>query len=290
MTGSRRARILLAVGAVAGIALAAAGALRPTTDRSVPRGAIARVNDRVITEERYSRSVEMLASDKRNALTDGDRAYVLRRLIEEELLIQRGVEIGLVDSGPSVRKSIAAAMIQSVISDAASLQPSRDEIETFYAENRDFFSVPSHFRVQEIFFRSTGENGDALARAQKAAAALEGEMPFEVVRERFGDRRLAELPDSLLPPQKLRQYLGPTLAQRAMSLVAGETTEPLRSPSGIHILRLVDMERADSAPLDAVVEQVEAEYRRRAADDALRGYLDRLVEEADLVLSETAPR
>ena len=46
----RRALSLLGAGALAGIALALAGILRPASDL-LPRGAIARVNDRVIRSE-----------------------------------------------------------------------------------------------------------------------------------------------------------------------------------------------------------------------------------------------
>jgi hypothetical protein len=242
--------VLLAVGAATGIALAAAGVLRSSNEAGpLTRGTIARVNDRLISQERYSRSLEMLASDKRNELTHADRVHVLSRLIEEELLIQRGVEIGLVASDPSVRKSIAAAMIQSIIADAASVPPSRDELEEFYAQNVSFFTGPGRFRVQQIVFRGQdGENEDAFSRARQAGEALEKGTPFKVVQERFGDQTLTAVPDVLLPPHKLREYLGPTLARTAMTLDAG------------------------------------------GMDKALRDYLDRLVDEADLAFAESAPR
>ena len=290
---NRLARALLALGAAVGITLAATGALSPLDERgrSLPSGALVRVNDTLITEEEYARSLDLLATDKRNELTDADRRHVLKRLIEQELLIQRGVEIGLVSSDPSVRKAIAAAMIQSVIGPVASLQFDREELEKFYAENLGLFTLPARFRVQQIvFLRSNGEKQDALSRAHQAERALERGTPFETVRERFGDHPILALPDALLPPHKLREYLGPTLARAAMKLNPGQITEPLRSPSGVHILWLADAGAAQIPPIENILDQVESEYRRRAADKALRDYLDWLAEEADLAFGDGAPR
>jgi hypothetical protein len=290
---NRRARALLALGAAVGITLAATGILDPLdgSGRSLPAGVLVRVNETLITEEEYTRSLHLLATDKRNELTDEDRRHVLKRLIEQELLIQRGVEIGLVSSDPSVRKAIAAAMIQSIVGPLASLQPEREELERFHAENLGLFTLPARFRVQEIVFRRSNDEGqDALSRAEQAERALERGTPFETVRDRLGDRPIVALPDAFLPPHKLREYLGPTLARAAMTLDPGQVTEPLRSPSGVHILRLVEAGPAQVPPIESILDQVESEFRRRAADQALRDYLDWLADEADLVFVDAADR
>jgi hypothetical protein len=91
---NRRALQLLAAGSVVGILLGVAVALyeREATTGAPPDGAIALVNSRPIREEDYARAVALVERDKRTEVTDEDRARVLDRLIEEELLIQRGGE------------------------------------------------------------------------------------------------------------------------------------------------------------------------------------------------------
>lgn len=139
---ARRALALLAIGAVLGIAAGAWSAFsgkRPV-HRTVPEDAIAMVNGTVITTGEYASAVALLAGDKRIALTDEDRLYVLNRLIEEELLIQYGIETGLVDTDRAVRKSIAQAMLASAVTDSVNTHPSQDELRLFYQKNSALFA------------------------------------------------------------------------------------------------------------------------------------------------------
>jgi SurA-like N-terminal domain len=142
---SRRALVLLATGAVLGIALGVLSAFsgKRFEKNTLPDDAIAVVNGKAITMGEYASAVALLAGDKRTALTDEDRLYVLNRLIEEELLVQRGIEIGLVDSDRTVRKTIAQAMLASVVTDSVSARPSQEELRAFYQKNPSLFASSS---------------------------------------------------------------------------------------------------------------------------------------------------
>ncbi len=139
---NQRALLLLAAGSVVGILLGAATAFHKSgSDASVLLdGAVAMVNGKSIREEDYARALALVEGDKRGEITAGDRARVLDRLIEEELLIQRGIEIGLVDSDRSVRKAITQAMLASIVTESVSAQPAEDELRAFYAENPSLFA------------------------------------------------------------------------------------------------------------------------------------------------------
>lgn len=139
---NRRALLLLAAGSVVGILLGVAVAWyeRDATTGALPDGTIALVNGRPIREEDYARAVALVERDKRTEVTDEDRARVLDRLIEEELLIQRGIALGLVDSNRAVRKAITQAMLASIVAESVSVQPSEDELRTFYVENPSLFT------------------------------------------------------------------------------------------------------------------------------------------------------
>ena len=139
---NRRALLLLAAGSVVGILLGVAVTLyeRDATTGALPDGVIALVNGRPIREEDYARAVALVERDKRTEVTGEDRARVLDRLIEEELLIQRGIASGLVDSNRSVRKAITQAMLASIVAESVSVQPAEDELRAFYAENPSLFA------------------------------------------------------------------------------------------------------------------------------------------------------
>ncbi len=103
--------VLLALGACAGLIMAAAGLVErwSPSPGELPVGAIARVGGKIITLERYLQVLNDLAADKRAPLSAQDRQFVIDRLVDEELLIQRGIELGLADSSPQIRKALAGA-------------------------------------------------------------------------------------------------------------------------------------------------------------------------------------
>lgn len=284
-SGDRRLGWMLAAGAGLGIVLAGASVLRPAESERLGAAEIARVNETAIGRDEFERSVQRLDADKRNPLTEADRAHVLQRIIEEELLIQRGVEMGLVASERTVRKSIASAMIQSIVAEADADVPDEAALRAFFEENRGYFATPPRIRAQRMVF-----SGDGQARASEAREALAAGEPFEEVAARLADVPVLPLPDALLPLPKLREYLGPSVANLLRGLEAGELSAPLVTASGVQLLRVVAIEQAPPPGFEAFRDQAEAEYRRRAGDRALREYLEWLWDDADVRLASDAPR
>lgn len=282
----RRGRWLLGAGAAIGIAVAVASAIKPSGP-GLPTGAVAAVNDRIVSEEELARAIGLLAQDKRNELTDGDRAFVLSRLVDEELLVQRGVEIGLVDSDQSVRKAIVKAMMDSILLDAESEKPNEDELRAFYSENQDYFTRPPSLRVRQILFPGDDEG---MQRARQASEALAGGMAFTEATAQFGKDPIQPIPDTLLPVRALREYIGPSALETVMSLQVGERTDAIPSPFGYQILELVEREATNVPAFESIADQIEAVYIRRAGEEALRDYLARLRDEASLRYAADAPR
>lgn len=242
---------------------------------------LARVNGTAITERDVAFALERSAgSDLREAL-----AF----LIDQELLVQRGVAIGLLDSDLAVRKTIVMAVIETVVAEVVRQEPSEEELRAFYGEHRALFTLPTRLHLQYLF---VGENGDrqaARARAEQAAAAIAQGLPFSDARDRYGEGGGVLLPDTPLPVHVLRRYLGPTLARIALTLAVGETSPPVRSPQGYYILHLVAAYPEEVQPYATVKQAVKAEYWRRKRDEALQRHIDRLRRSATLVLSPHAP-
>jgi hypothetical protein len=275
----------LAIGAAGGLAAAAIGVIgdRPSP-ADLPPGVVARVGDALIRVEKYERLVAGLESDRREPVDAKLRRHVLERMIDEELLVQRAVELGLVDVDRRVRANLTSSMIQSIVDDAEEVEPSRSDLTSFYDENSGFFTSPGRLRVRQIFFRvHSGERGPGEQRAAAAHAAIVAGDPFEAVLEAHGDAEISPLPDVLLPALKLREYIGPTALQAAMKLETGAVSAPVRSGTGVHILELVDREPARTPAFAEIEELVQNEWRRRQGDRALRAYLDGLRDDIPVI-------
>jgi len=92
---SKRAQFLLTLGMVVGLALALSSILDPgsSSRRPLPEGVAALLNGTEISQESFESAVRALAADSNNPIGQAERNHILDRLIEEELLVQRAVEL-----------------------------------------------------------------------------------------------------------------------------------------------------------------------------------------------------
>jgi len=283
---------LLALGAAAGIAAAGYGILRSGEPRALPEGAVASVNGAAISADTFTRLVAGLESDTREAASPEMRERILDRLIEEELLVQRGLELGLAESDRRVRADIVQAMIRAAIAEAESAEPSERELRAFYEEERAAFTTPGRLRIAQLFVRVKDAAADApaRARAEQARARLAAGAELAAVRAELGDSELSPAPDALLPPAKLREYVGPSVLRVALEAELGAWSQPVRSGAGYHVIAVVEREPASTPPLDEIRDQVRSEWVRRGGDSALRSYLDELREGADVRIAQVLPQ
>lgn len=168
MERSSPSELLLLAGVLAGALLATTGLLEPATANHSNAAAV--VNGAVISKSDYLSYLDLMARDKRNPMTDEDRRHVLNRLIEEKLLIERALAIGLPAADSRVRKTIVNAMIQTAANEADMSAPSSGDISDFYSVNLAYFSSPTRISVRRMVFRGD----DALDRANAAHEKLAG--------------------------------------------------------------------------------------------------------------------
>jgi len=284
------ARGLLALGATVGLGLAVASLLSaPSDEDGLPAGAVARVDGVAIRTEAYARLVAALASDRRTPLTDADRRRVLDRLVDEELLVQYAVDLGLVQTDRRVRADLVTAVLAALNAAAETYEPDDSEIAAFYADNRAYFALPARVHVRRVFVARGKDPDAARERAREASERLRAGESLEAVRGELGDEVLAPVPDAPLPPAKLREYLGPSALRAALALAPGEVGDPVETPQGFHVLLLDDRTDAAAPPLDEVQPQVVAEMKRREGDRRLRQRLEDLREEAEVVTIDRPP-
>jgi parvulin-like peptidyl-prolyl isomerase len=285
---SRRAQFLLLLGMLTGLGLAMSSIMEPGSSKRglLPEGVAAIVNGTEISTEKLETAVSALTADSNNLIGETERRHVLDRLIEEELLVQRALELGLDVKDKSIRNRLASAMIETIVAGVDQQTFSDEEVEAFFLENRDFFSSPGRMWVRYLRFAANHDRSDAeaLASARGASARLRRGDPMETVAEELGGFPSTLMPQGLLPPAKIREYLGPTPTRAALGLKAGEVSDPIQAASAYFVLQMVARTPPSSPPLSAVEPQVRSEMRKRAGDEQLKAYLKMLRDRADIRL------
>jgi parvulin-like peptidyl-prolyl isomerase len=246
------------------------------------------VNGVAIRRDDYLRALGAVAGDRRAAIDDATRQRVLDRLIEEELLLQRGLALGLARNDRTLRAELVTATMGLLASSPS--EPTAPELRAFYDAHREYFTEPGRVRARQILIRTEGRPEEASrTRATDAARRLRAGEPFDTVRAAVGDEEIAPLPDTLLPAAKLREYVGETAMTAVLERDAGETTDPVRSSMGFHVLQVTERTPPWVPVFDDVVDRVRTEQRRRADDATLRAALTGLRHAADVQTTQALP-
>jgi len=251
---------------------------------------IARVGDHLIPESRYVDLLSDLETDKKTPLTAQDRQFVLDRLIDEELLILRGIELGLPQAAPGIRKAIAASVIAQVAAETQATLPDEATLQDFYRTNAAFFSTTARYRLRWWSLPDAGPESEpeSSARATSAMEALRRGEDETTVLQSTGLKAQSFLPNQMLPLTKLADYLGAELALQIPGLATGEYSEPIHTGGSWHILLLEEQLAGEPPPFEELRRVIEAEYLRRSGDEALRDYLAWLRQRTEVTVAPGA--
>lgn len=279
----RTARALLLAGAVAGIGLAAFGVLGSGgDDAAATPDAIALVNGQELSRDAFARFAAAVAAERRSTTLDAsEQRRLLERMIDEELLLQRGIALGLERHEPGARAAIVSALVASVTADAEIGEPEEAALRAFHAKHAERFGSGPRLVVDAAFV-AVANRPEALARerAETLARRLRAGEDFAALNAELGDVPVAQLPAGELDVDTLRDYLGPTAARAAAALATGEVAGPLRGSTGYFVLVLRERRAEQPPAYESVREQVRAEYLRSRGEQALSEYLAGLREDA----------
>ncbi len=268
----------LIVGGLCGLLFAGYGIFtKISINQTLDSNTIATVNNALITRETYLRAIDRYNSDTKDALDKNDRAWVLQRLIEEELLVQRGLSLGIITTDNDVRGAIVRALIASINAEAAAMMPNEEELVEYYNSNEEKFTYPATISIQ-AWVSSTEE--DALLLKKGLLENKESEK-YE------NTRLLKNIPSGLLTLNKIREYLGPSIAS-AIKLETENNVIIQYSQDRWYIVYIIEKNVGVVEPFENIKHQIHNEFIRSEADKKLREYINNLKDNASIAYSNEA--
>lgn len=274
---------LLVVGGALGLAMAMWSALGVGQSVASYGDAIAIVDGVPISRTVYESAIEGLQSGKKGELTAADQREALDRIIDEELLLHRALELGLGESDPPSRKALVNAMLQFSIADASKRVPSESELEKFYAE-RPKLIAPQPMLV----LKAVSLPQKAMDRAEFLKTALDGGADFDAAARKAGAEAVL-LPGGPVIPAKIAEYAGATIRDTALSMTKGQIVGPVAVGERLVFIYLLDRAETPPPPLSAVHDVVVEEWQKRESEQAFSDYVDGLRRRARISYASDAP-
>ena len=240
------------------------------------------VNGHPIYQTDWDLALQALSMNKRNEITDEDKRLVLERLIDEQLLLQRGLEIDLPQTEGMVRKSIVNSMIDKIVVEGQLFTVSENVLIDFYEDNKDFFSGHSEVHIKKIFleYKSQSEDEEKLDTIRQLL--IDGE-DFDFVEAEYGDYILPEIPNMLLPIKKLKDYVEPDLVDIILNMTPGQITSEIETENGYVFLYMLSSIRGEEKDFQSVKKEVLSEYNRRNDELSLKNYIEWLRNKSEII-------
>ena len=259
----------LIAGALAGLLAAGYGILRQADSGGVlPANAVARVNDQVISRDRYERALARLVTYD---AADDEQDLLLQRLVDDELLVQRALELGMVRSDTAVRNAMVDSLIASVTAEADAASPTDEELERYLADNTERFSF-----VASVAVAAWQTDDESIAQSFITSLRNDGEAPISDLIAAIPD-----LPPGLMAVEILRDYVGPGIAAAAADMPVGSSAVFARRGRWL-VVQVLEKKTTAYNDLNSIRNRVLLDFRRRQAEQTLRDYIDELRHRADV--------
>ncbi len=289
---------------------------------SVVEDVVARVNDQIITRSDYQRALQQMDADaKQQGVSEQElndrKKTLLRDLIDKELLLSKGKELGItgetelvkrldeirkqnhLDSMEDLEKAAQQQGVsyedfkqnirneiisQSVIRQEVSrrVQLTKTDVANFYRTHQAEFAQPESVHLASILIPVDGDNADSLAKAQAKAAEVESELKagtsFEELAKKDSSGPTASTGGDL--GDFKRGALPKPLEDATFELKSGQVTQPIRTKQGMLIMKVTQHVGGASQDYASIEPQVEEAAFMSRMQPALRAYLSTLREQA----------
>ena len=299
-----------------------------TANGTVVEDVVARINDQIITRSEYERAEHQMLQDAEQGNASEAQLQdhlhdLLRDMIDSDLLIAKGKELGITCDAETIRQlddirkqnhlpdmeALEKAAAQQGVSFEDFKQNIRNQCirqsvvredvgrhismthaqeEAFYEAHQKQFEVPEQVHLSEILI-PTPDNATA-AQLQQAQTKAD-----DIVSQLKGGTSFADLAkkDSGGPTAAAggdlgdfkRGTLGQVLEDATFGLAVGANTAPIRTRQGFVILRVDSHQKAGVPPLSAVENQVQEAMYMDQLQPALRAYLTKARNEAFIELA-----
>jgi peptidylprolyl isomerase len=187
-----------------------------------------------------------------------------------------------------------AALLQSYVNNLArppATYPSEDEIKAYYEASKDSLTLPPEYLLAQLFVAvPEGVDTAAAAAAQKKAIDLTARVQKAPADFSKVAREASEHKESAAKGGELGWVPEPQLLPEIRAVVTrmakGDVSQPIRSASGWHVVRLMDRKPSSVRPLAEVRDQLVASLRLRKAQETERTYIEGLLGKSAVTVNQ----
>ena len=286
---ARRSLILLALGAVIGLGIAGFGLFtaKGTASHTVPPEMAALVNQKPILVSDYVNQLQSEFGVPVAQASTAQKKKVLNDMVNEELMVQRGMEMDLPGSDPDVRSALVAGVELQNSANVIAKQPTHDEMAAYYAAHKDRYRTQGVIALRDLVSApghgSTPEQ--ALVTMQEVAKALRGGAGVDAVKARYGLTETNKVNGEELD-FAAKIHLGDKLYAAVVDATPGQIVDPVVDKDGVHVMVVGKRVPSVQLTLDQASNQVFTDFKKDAQDKVQADNIQFLKSKAEIQLQK----
>ena len=230
--------------------------------------AIARVGEKEISRQRFEEIIKVLDDQSNSELTLEKKNLIRERLIDEELLIQRAIELDLVRNDSLVKGNVIQTMFQYIINSNELVEPSEAELREYFSKEKNYFSSGRRYKLKNYTFRNLDD--------AETAINLLNQSDLESFLKLVETESAIDLPNVFLSPQKIRDYLGPKVLDELPSLEKGGFSNIFEINEVPSIVICIDILLDNNPKFEEIAEQIKNKFIRDREDSLVKEYIENL--------------
>ena len=230
--------------------------------------AIARVGEKEISRQRFEEIIKVLDDQSNSELTLEKKNLIRERLIDEELLIQRAIELDLVRNDSLVKGNVIQTMFQYIINSNELVEPSEAELREYFSKEKNYFSSGRRYKLKNYTFRNLND--------AETAINLLNQSDLESFLKLVETESAIDLPNVFLTPQKIRDYLGPKVLEELPSLEKGGFSNIFEINEVPSIVICIDILLDNNPKFEEIAEQIKNKFIRDREDSLVKEYIENL--------------
>ena len=230
--------------------------------------AIGRVGEKEISRQRFEEIIKVLDDQSNSELTLEKKNLIRERLIDEELLIQRAIELDLVRNDSLVKGNVIQTMFQHIINSNELVEPSEAELREYFSKEKNYFSSGRRYKLKNYTFRNSND-------AETAINFL-NQSNLESFLKLVETESAIDLPNVFLTPQKIRDYLGPKVLDELPSLEKGGFSNIFEINEVPSIVICIDILLDNNPKFEEIAEQIKNKFIRDREDSLVKEYIENL--------------
>jgi parvulin-like peptidyl-prolyl isomerase len=200
----------------------------------------------------------------------------------DEVLIERAIDLGLLQSDPVIRRYLVSVMERALIA-SVPIDISEQEVSRYYEEHMQEFVQPSRLDITHVFFSEDAGRTQEYAAAARERLLASADMDRDQ-QLRLGDVFYSGHQFAGKNETQLASIFGAEFAREVFESEADQWSNPVRSAYGWHLVWPHNIQLPVTPPVAEVQDKILARIKQDKEKQVLKQQIEKLRQDYEIIV------